>query len=188
MAVGSRRRRQRIFAGLKRFVKCEHFFQHHHYCPPIQQQMVKGPNQSIIPFFETEKGQPHHRRLAQIKTALAVCQKPIGKSIFALGFRDIAPIVLLHAHLDSVTNLLARLGQCFPLETGPQHVVPLGYALPRPFQSAAVQLLVQAAQYLLDIHPRNSRGQAVKQHAPLHRREWVPARLKFHFHLVIIER
>ncbi|MNK81191.1 hypothetical protein D3C87_1009320 [compost metagenome] len=159
IAVLTRRRRLRLPGG----VMLDHFGEQLRVAPAVHQNVVAGVDQVPVIDARLDQLQAEQRRAAQFKTlgALGVGQR-IGVSRFKHFQRQ----------CDLTDNRLVRGVEALPVEAAAQNVVTLQRGLPGLGEALRIEALNVQAQ-LTDVGAECGLMQGVKQHALLHRRQWV---------------
>ena len=130
--------------------------------------MVKGPDEPVFRFTDMEHRHPHERRRSQLESAPPFRFEIRLPTVILLAFGQTAPILLLEMKPGVTMHLLAGL-RVVPMKTRPQDGMPFHSVFPRLAKNSGAQILRQRANHLFDVHTGVRRGEAVEQHALLHR-------------------
>ena len=168
IAIRPGRRQFQIAALQERLVEIENFIQERAHGAGIEQQVVKVPDQNMFHLAHVKQRHSHQRWHTQLETATSVRLQIRVQTALLLAFRQAAPVLVFELKADVAMHFLPRL-QVPPMETSPQHGVSFHDAFPGLTKSGDVQLLRQRANHLLDVHTGVRCGEAVEQHALLHR-------------------
>ena len=157
----------------ERLVEREELLQEDEAGAPVQQGVVRRPDEPVVRFGQPEQRQAHERRLREVDAV-----PPVGGQIgeepvlLLLGGRA-PPVQGGEGKAHPSVHFLERRRDTLPAHSGPQHRVPLQDALPGLPERGDVQGLVQAADELLHVYPGLRGVQPVEEHALLHGRQGV---------------
>ncbi len=138
--------------------------------PPVQQHVVRGPDQYHLVLGDPGDHQPHQRRLGQVQA-----ERPVtGQHRFQFG-GDIrfAPVVLVDRHHHLAVHHLHRIVQAGPGDPAAQHRCPIHHPLPGRCQRRRIVHSGQSHVDLVEVGARLGVDQPVEQDSRLERGERV---------------
>ncbi len=149
----------------------EHVAQHQEEDPHVDDQVVDRPPALVAASPFADERETHQGDGRDIEALPAILpEKPLELPP-ALARGKVSPVMVGPAQPDGLVHVLHVVAGVAPPDTGPEDRVLPHHPGPRPLERGDVQILVEPAQYLLQVHPGSPGGQALDQQALLHRGE-----------------
>ncbi len=170
--VRAARLRRRGGRAAERGVLLEHLGQRVGEAPPVEQQVVGGPEDLDALRRQPGDGQPHERRLGQVdlQRGQALPQRPRPRVLLLLG--EAAPVQVRHGQPHVAADDLERDVHVGPDHGGAQDRGAVHDALERVGEALRVVHAVQHRAEVREVHVAVA-AERVEQHAALHRGERV---------------
>jgi hypothetical protein len=118
----------------------------------IEQGVMKSPNQLKARSTALEQRKPQQRHVGHHKAPRAVRSQELLKPLLLFRRRKASPVRHLKWQRDITPDFLEQRFEPLLAEAGAQDRVAADYFFPRVSQLGDVQLLVQAANQLLNVH------------------------------------
>jgi hypothetical protein len=117
-------------AGTKCLVQLKNFFKQQRLGPPVQEQVVVGPQQLVDIFSHLDQGESHQRGFGKYTALRTVRGEERLETFLLLARAQIPPVIVLPWDLDTPVNHLKWLSPVFPVEGSTQDWVTFHHTPP----------------------------------------------------------
>ncbi len=163
--------------GLRATVECrvagEHVGQHLEQAPPVQHQVVEGPQDLHLGAGQPGQHEPHQGRGGQVEPGEPVLRHQCGEFRAPLFLGQRGPVPVPHGQLNLASHQLDRLVHALPDDLAAQSRSAVQHVLPRLDEHRRVGDPAEHEGQLLEVGALPVPGQPMHQHPALRGRQRV---------------